>query len=134
VEVNRKTGKVRVTRFFAVQDNGLTINPQAVKAQMETAIVQTTSRALNEEVTFNRANVTSLDWQSYPIMRITDAPEVITTIIDRPDKPATGAGEAVCCPVAAAIGNAVFDAIGVRLRRLPLRPDRVQVAMLAAKA
>jgi nicotinate dehydrogenase subunit B len=134
VEVNRKTGKVHVTRFFAVQDNGLTINPEAVKAQIETAIVQTTSRALYEEMTFDRANVTSADWQSYPIMRITDAPEVITNIIDRPDKPATGAGEAVCNPVAAAIGNAVFDAIGVRLRRLPLRPERVQVAMLAAKA
>ena len=134
VEVNRKTGKVRVTRFFAVQDNGLTINPQAVKAQMETGIVQTTSRALHEEVTFDRTNVTSLDWQSYPIMRITEAPEVMTNIIDRRDLPATGAGEAVCCPVAAAIGNAVFDAVGVRLRRLPLRPERVQIAMLAAKA
>ncbi len=132
VEVNRKTGKIRVTRFFAVQDNGLTINPRAVQDQMETAIVQTTSRALTEEMTFDRANVTSRDWRSYPIMRLSDTPEVITRIIDRPDKPATGAGEAVCCPVAAAIGNAVFDAIGVRMRRLPLRPERVQLALAKA--
>jgi CO/xanthine dehydrogenase Mo-binding subunit len=131
VEVNRATGKVRVRRIVAGQDNGLTVNPCAVKLHMESGITQTVSRTLLEEVTFDRSNVTSLDWSSYPILTFMDAPDIETILINRPDRPATGVGEPAINPVAPAIANAVFDATGVRLRRLPLRPDRVTAALKA---
>src|SRR5262249_32936693 len=111
------------------QDNGLTINPRAVQLTMEAGVTQTTSRALWEEVTFNRSNVTSTDWSTYPILTFKDAPVIETVLLNRPELPATGVGEPACCPVAAAISNAVFDAIGVRLRQLPMRADRVKALM-----
>jgi CO/xanthine dehydrogenase Mo-binding subunit len=129
VEVNRLTGQVRVRRIVAGQDNGLTINPRAVRLHMEGGITQTVSRTLLEEVTFDRSNVTSLDWSSYPILTFQDAPEIETILVDRPDLPATGVGEPCINPVAPAICNAVFDATGVRIRRLPLRPDRVKASL-----
>jgi len=128
VEVNRVTGKVRVTRIVAGQDNGLTINPRAVKLHMEGAITQTVSRTLLEEVTFDRSNVTSTDWSTYPILTFMDAPVIETILIDRPELPATGVGEPACNPVPAAIANAVFDATGVRVRELPLSRARAQLA------
>ena len=132
VEVNRATGKVRVTRIVAGQDNGLTVNPRAVKLHMEAAITQTVSRTLLEEVTFDRSNVMSTDWSTYPILTFMDAPVIETILIDRPELPATGVGEPACNPVPAAIANAVFDAIGVRIRQLPMRPDRVKAALQRA--
>lgn len=129
VEVNRDTGKIRVNRFYVVQDNGLTINPRAVKLGIEACVVQSTSRVLLEEVTFDRSKVTSLDWRSYPILTFEDTPEVVVDVIDRPEVAATGSGEPSACPVPAAIGNAVFDATGVRIRQWPMRPDRVKEAM-----
>jgi nicotinate dehydrogenase subunit B len=132
VEVHRATGKVRVTRIVAGQDNGLTVNPRAVKLHMEAAITQTVSRTLLEEVTFDRSNVTSTDWSTYPILTFMDAPVIETILIDRPELPATGVGEPACNPVPAAIANAVFDAIGVRIRQLPMRPDRVKAALQRA--
>ena len=129
VEVNRATGKVRVTRIVAGQDNGLTINPRAVKLHMEAAITQTVSRTLLEEVTFDRSHVTSTDWSTYPILTFMDAPVIETILIDRPELPAAGVGEPACNPVPAAIANAVFDAIGVRIRQLPMRPHRVKAAL-----
>jgi nicotinate dehydrogenase subunit B len=132
VEVNRATGKVRVTRIVAGQDNGLTINPRAVKLHMEAAITQTVSRTLLEEVTFDRSNVTSTDWSKYPILTFMDAPVIETILIDRPEIPAAGVGEPACNPVPAAIANAVFDAVGVRLRRVPFTPESVKAAMATA--
>lgn len=132
VEVNRQTGKVRVTRWVVGQDNGLAINPRMLKLTMEAGVTQTTSRALLEEVTFDQSNVTSTDWSKYPILTFEDAPVIETILIDHPELPASGAGEPACCPVAAAISNAVFDAIGVRIRDLPMRPDRVKAAIEAA--
>ncbi|MGH2343977.1 MAG: xanthine dehydrogenase family protein molybdopterin-binding subunit, partial [Chloroflexota bacterium] len=129
VEVNRGTGEIRVTRVFAGQDNGLTINPRAVKLHMEGAITQAVSRTLLEEVTFDQSNVTSTDWSTYPILTFSGAPEIETLLIDRPDLPATGVGEPSVNPVPASIANAVFDAIGVRIRQLPMRPDRVKAAL-----
>ena len=134
VEVDRTTGKIRVTRWVVGQDNGLTINPRAIKLTMEAGVTQTTSRALLEEVTFDESNVTSTDWSKYPILTFSDAPVIETVLIDRPEIPASGAGEPACCPVAAAISNAVFDAIGVRIRDLPMRPERVKAALDQALA
>jgi CO/xanthine dehydrogenase Mo-binding subunit len=132
VEVDRKSGKIRVEHVVMVQDNGLTINPRALKLGIEANVVQTVSRALMEEVTFDRSNVTSLDWDGYPIIRFTDAPTVDVISIDRPDLPATGSGEPSCNPIAPAIGNAVFDAVGVRLRSMPMSPKRVKAALRQA--
>jgi CO/xanthine dehydrogenase Mo-binding subunit len=134
VSVNRVSGKVRVTRIWAAQDNGLTINPRAVKLQMETAITQTVSRTLLEEVTFDQSNVTSTTWATYPILTFIDAPHIETILIDRPELPATGVGEASVNPVAPSIANAIFDATGVRMRALPFRPDRVKAALQQARA
>jgi nicotinate dehydrogenase subunit B len=132
VEVATATGKVSVKHLTAVQDCGLVINPRATRRQMETGSMQTTSRVLREEVQLDGQGVTSLDWASYPILRFKDIPVIDTLLLDRPGYPATGSGEGACCPVGAAIGNAVFDATGVRIRQLPLRPTRVKAALKAA--
>src|SRR6187551_3438499 len=129
VEVDRRSGKIRVNHMVMAQDNGMTINPRALKLGIEANVVQTVSRALIEEVTFDRSNVTSLDWEGYPIIRFTDAPTVDVISIDRPNMRATGSGEPSCNPIAPAIGNAVFDAVGIRLRSLPMTPDRVTAAL-----
>jgi CO/xanthine dehydrogenase Mo-binding subunit len=129
VEVDRETGKIRVDHMIMVQDNGMTINPRALKLGIEANVVQTVSRALIEEVRFDGSNVTSLDWDDYPIIRFTDAPTVDVISIEQPALRATGSGEPSCNPIAPAIANAVFDAVGVRLRSLPMTPDRVKAAL-----
>lgn len=129
VEVNRKTGDIRVKRFFVAQDCGQIINPDGVKNQLEGNMVQTLSRTLKEQVTFDRAQVTSLDWGSYPIITFPEVPEVIIDLIDRPNEKPWGAGEPSASVVPAAVSNAVFDAIGVRLRSVPFLPDKVKAAM-----
>ncbi|HWJ45737.1 MAG TPA: molybdopterin cofactor-binding domain-containing protein, partial [Gaiellaceae bacterium] len=133
VEVDRETGKIRVERMIMVQDNGMTINPRALKLGIEANVVQTVSRALIEEVTFDRSNVTSLDWEGYPIIRFSDVPDVDVISIEQPNLPATGSGEPSCNPIAPAIANAVFDAVGIRLRALPMTPDRVKTALEEAR-
>ena len=118
-------------RVHCSHDCGLVVNPDSLKNQIEGCIVQTLSRALHEEVTFDRSRVTSVDWTSYPILRFPEAPQVDVHLIDRPDQPLMGAGEAATAPVAAALANAVFDATGVRLRTVPFTPDRVKAALAA---
>jgi len=111
-------------------DCGLVVNPDNLRQCIEGNVVQSTSRALFEEVTFDRRNVTSIDWAGYPILDIKDCPESIDIVlIDRKDAPATGAGEPSTRPTAAAIANAIFDATGVRIRRVPFSPDRVKAAL-----
>ena len=130
VEVNRATGQVRPRRWVVAHDCGLIINPQGLRLCIEGNIVQGSSRALWEEVTFDQAGVTSLDWVGYPILDVTEAPDAIDIVLlDRPELPPSGAGESAIRPVAAAIGNAIFDATGVRLRRAPFTPDRVRQAI-----
>jgi nicotinate dehydrogenase subunit B len=129
VAVDPATGQVAVTRVVCAHDCGLVVNPEALKNQIEGCIVQTISRTLHEEVTFDRSRVTSVDWASYPILRFPEAPRVDVVLIDRRDQPLLGAGEASTAPVAAAIANAVFDATGVRLRTVPFTPARVKAAM-----
>jgi nicotinate dehydrogenase subunit B len=129
VAVERATGRVRVERVYCAHDCGQIINPDGVRAQVEGNILQTLSRVLMEEVKFDRSRVTSVDWSSYPIMRFSETPKLAIELIDRPTLPPLGAGEASAAPVGAALGNAVFDATGVRLREIPFTPDRVKAAL-----
>jgi len=129
VAVDPATGRITVRRVVCAHDCGLVVNPDALKNQIEGCIVQTLSRALHEEVTFDRSRVTSVDWASYPILRFPEAPRVDVILIDRPDQPLLGAGEAATAPVAAALANAVFDATGVRLRTVPFTAERVKAAL-----
>jgi CO/xanthine dehydrogenase Mo-binding subunit len=131
VEVNRTTGRVVVPRIVCSHDCGLIINPDGVNNQIEGNVLQGVSRALFEEVTFDANGVTSLDWQSYPILKFTDVPEIEIVLINRPEMPALGAGEPSIIPVPAAIANAIFDATGARLREAPFTPARVLAAMKA---
>jgi len=130
VEVDRSTGKVWVRKFIVAHDCGQIINPDGLRQVIEGGVVQAISRTLWEEVRFNTKNVTSVDWLSYPILDIAEAPESIDVVlIDRPEIPPSGAGEPAIRPVAAAIANAVFDATGVRIRRVPFSPDNVKSAL-----
>jgi nicotinate dehydrogenase subunit B len=129
VQVNRKTGEIAVTRFHVVHDCGQIINPDGLRNQIEGNIVQTVSRALKEEVTFDRSMVTSLDWASYPILTFPDVPDVAIELIDRPKEVPWGGGEPTAAIVPAAISNAVFEATGRRLRSVPFTPAKVKAAL-----
>ena len=127
VEVNPATGRVWVCKVTMAHDCGLIINPGELRRVIEGNIVQAISRTLYEEVLFDRANVTSVDWASYPIAEIADAPETIDIVlINRPDVEPSGAGEPGSRAVAAAVANAVFDATGIRLRRGAVHADAGQ--------
>jgi CO/xanthine dehydrogenase Mo-binding subunit len=129
VQVDRSTGAVQVTHVWAAHDCGLMVNPKAVQAQVESNVIQATSRTLKEEVTFDSSNVTSLDWIGYPILTYPEVPRIDTVLINPADFPSSGVGEPATNPMGAAISNAVFDATGVRMRSLPFRPDRVLAAL-----
>ncbi|MBZ5659711.1 MAG: molybdopterin-dependent oxidoreductase [Acidobacteriia bacterium] len=131
VEVDRTTGSVTVKRMTIAHDCGLIINPDGLKFQIEGNVIQGTSRALMEEVKFDAAGVKSLDWNSYPVIRFKDVPEVDIVLINRPENPALGAGEPSIVPIPGAIANAIFDAVGVRLREVPFTPQRLLKALNA---
>jgi len=130
VEVNRKTGEVRVKRAVVAQDCGLIVNPDAIRNQIEGGVIQSTSRALYEEVTFDRSRITSLDWASYPIIGFLDIPDQVEVVLlNRPDLAPMRVGEPASECVWPALANAIYDAVGVRLRRLPFTPERVLAAL-----
>jgi CO/xanthine dehydrogenase Mo-binding subunit len=129
VAVERASGRIRVERIVCAHDCGQIINPDGVRGQVEGNILQTLSRALMEEIKFDRSRVTSVDWSSYPIMRFSEIPKLEIELIDRPTEKPVGAGEAACCPVGPALANAVFDATGIRLREIPFTPERVKAAL-----
>jgi CO/xanthine dehydrogenase Mo-binding subunit len=129
IAVDPPSGKIDVRRVVCTHDCGLVVNPDGLKNQIEGCIVQTLSRTLHEEVKFDRSRVTSVDWVSYPVLRFQDAPAIDVVLIDRPTEPMMGAGEAATAPVAAALGNAFFDATGVRLRTVPFTAERVKLAL-----
>jgi CO/xanthine dehydrogenase Mo-binding subunit len=140
VEVERATGRVWVKRLVCAHDCGLVINPEGLRRTVEGAMLHSLSRALHEEVTFDSAKVTSLDWISHPTLTHEDTPERIDVVLvngdpdpNRPDLPHYGAGEAACKPLIAAVANAIHDATGVRLRRVPFRKARVLAALDAAR-
>jgi nicotinate dehydrogenase subunit B len=126
------SGPFHVKHFAIVQDCGQVINPDGVKNQVEGNVTQTVSRVLKEEVTFDRSRVTSLDWESYPILRFPEIPDVDIELIDRPTEKPWGVGEPSAAVVPSAISNAVFDAVGVRLRSVPFTPAKVRAAMQSA--
>lgn len=131
VEVNQATGQVHVTRVVVAHDCGLIINPDGLRGTIEANVIQSMSWALKEEVQFSRAGVTSVDWHSYPILRMPEAPDTLEVVlINRPDLPPSGAGEPASVATAPAIANAIFDATGARVRTTPLTPERVKAALL----
>jgi CO/xanthine dehydrogenase Mo-binding subunit len=125
VEVNRRTGRVRVERVYIAHDCGQIINPDGLRNQIDGNVVQTVSRTLIEDLQWNRSTVTSLDWQTYPILRFPDLPDVVIDLIDRPREAPWGAGEPTAAVVPSAISNAVYDAVGIRMRSVPFTPDKV---------
>ncbi len=125
VAVNKATGDVSVTRVVAGQDSGLMINPDGVRHQIHGNVIQSTSRALMEEVSFDRHSVTSREWGAYPIIKFPDVPKIDVLMLPRPDQPPLGVGESASVPSAAAIANAIYDATGVRFRELPFTPERI---------
>ena len=145
VSVNKKSGKVSVSNLYGAQDTGLSIYPAGVENQAVGSMTQGLSRALNEQLVFNKTNVTSLDWVTYPILRFKDAPKITFSLVQRTDIPAvatgttasvgllaTGSGEPPTAPIAAAVANAVFDATGARVRESPISPGHVKAAFKAA--
>jgi len=130
VEVDRRSGKIWARKFTVAHDCGQIINPKGLQDCIEGNVIQGISRTLWEETRFDRKSVTSVDWLTYPILDITEMPEAIDfVLLNKPDQPPTGAGEPSIRPVAAAIANAIFDATGVRIRRVPFSPDRVKQAL-----
>lgn len=134
VTVNRRTGQVKVERFHVAHDCGQVINPDGLRNQIEGNVVQTVSRTLVEDLQWDRARVTSLDWKSYPILRFPDVPAVGIDLIDRPNEKPWGAGEPTAAVVPSAIANAIYDAVGVRMRSVPFTPDKVLAALRTATA
>jgi nicotinate dehydrogenase subunit B len=132
VQVNRKTGVMRVMHMYGALDVGLAVNPASVEQQIEGMMIQAASRMLHEEVRFDQTNVTSLDWASYPILRFGETPNVTPIVISHADQPSTGGGEEVLAAAGAAIANAFFDATGVRLYERPMTAERVLKALRAA--
>lgn len=132
VEVNQDSGAVVVKRLFIAHDCGPISNPDGLRNQLEGAALQGMSRALSEAVTWDQEKITSVDWRTYPILSLgAEMPIIETVLLDRPDQVATGAGETASAPIAAAIGNAVFDATGARLREVPFTSDRMKRALAA---
>ena len=129
VEVNKKTGKVKVLHMYVVQDPGLVVNPASVENQIVGNMVMGASRAVVESVRFSTVRVTSTDWVTYPILRFKDSPKVSMALIDRTDQPPSGVGEATHEAVPAAIANAFFDATGVRIREYPMSPPVVRAVL-----
>ena len=129
VQVNLKTGKVIVEKIYVAHDCGQIINPDGLRNQIDGNLIQTVSRTLIEEVKFDRSAVTSLDWASYPILKFGEVPAVEISLIDRPNEKPWGAGEPAASVVPSAIGNAIFDAIGVRMRSVPFTPEKVVAAI-----
>lgn len=128
------TDVVRVLDLDLAVDVGTVVDLDGVINQIEGGAVQSTSWTLKEQVTFTRDALTSTGWESYPVLRFSEVPNVRVHVLDRPDQPSLGAGEAAQGPVAAAIANAVADALGVRVRTLPLSPDNLLQAVHAAEA
>ncbi len=139
VEVERQTGRVWVKRLLCAHDCGLVVNPLGLRHTVEGAMLHGLSRALCEEVTFNTEMITSVDWRSSPTLTHTDVPAQIDVVMvngdpnpNRPDLPPYGAGEPATKPLMAAVANAIFDATGVRIRRVPFRKECVLTALRAA--
>jgi len=131
-DVNQDTGKVLVKRIVCAIDAGPISNPDGLKNQAEGGALQGMSRALGEQVTWDDQKVTSTDWSSFHSLPLGfQIPKVECVLLNQPDEEATGAGETAITVIAAAIGNAIFDATGARIREIPFTPERVKAALKA---
>jgi nicotinate dehydrogenase subunit B len=131
LHVDDATAGIQLDRAIVAADAGAVIDPKGLANQLEGGVLQSASWTLKEQVTFDETRITSSDWAGYPILTFPEAPEVDVVLLDRPALPPVGAGEATQGPTAAAIANALYDAIGVRVRDLPLTADRVRAAVAA---
>lgn len=129
VSVDRQTGQIALTRVVVGQDSGMMINPAGVQHQIHGNVIQSVSRTLREEVTFDETGVTSRDWGGYPLITFPEVPDIDVLMLEQQDKPPLGVGESASVPSAAAIANAVYAATGVRFRELPLTPEKVRSAL-----
>ena len=129
VDVDRSSGLVTVKKMTMGHDCGLIINPDGLKFQIEANVMQGVSRALIEETKWDANGIKTVDWRTYPVLTFRNVPEVDIVLINRPERAASGSGEPGIVPLFAAIGNAIFDAIGVRLREGPFTPQRVKAAL-----
>jgi nicotinate dehydrogenase subunit B len=123
------TDKVRVEKVYAAVDCGRAVYPDGVVNQIEGGIVQAASWTLKEAVNWSREGVTTRSWADYPILSFSETPEIMVNLIARSDDPPLGAGECAAGPTAGAIGNAIFHALGVRVRHMPLTPERIEHAI-----
>jgi nicotinate dehydrogenase subunit B len=134
VDVDQNSGRVTVKRIVGSQDCGPISNPDGMRNQIEGGALQGLSRALGEEVTWDDKKVTSIDWRTYHSLTLgADMPKIESVLINRTGVEATGAGETTITLVAAAVGNAIFDATGVRIRQVPFTPERVKAALAAVR-
>jgi CO/xanthine dehydrogenase Mo-binding subunit len=129
LEVDRESGQINLERAVIAADAGQIVSADGLSNQLEGSFIQSASWTLNEQVNFDQQGVTSRDWDTYPILNFTQAPKIETVLINRPGMPFLGAGEAAQGPTPAAIANAVFDAVGIRLREIPFSPKCVQAAL-----
>jgi nicotinate dehydrogenase subunit B len=129
VAVNKKTGEISVTKVTCAQDSGMMINPDGVRHQIHGNIIQSTSRVLKEKVEFSSTSVQSKEWGGYPLITFPEVPAIDVLMVPRQDEPPLGVGESASVPSASAIANAVYDAIGIRFRELPLTPELVLAAL-----
>jgi nicotinate dehydrogenase subunit B len=128
VRVDLETCDVSFERAVIAADAGQIVDPSGLANQLEGGLIQSASWTLKEQVCFDRVRVTSIDWETYSILRFPEVPKIETVLLDRPGEPYLGSGEATQGPTAAALANAIFDAAGVRLRDIPFTPDRIRAA------
>lgn len=129
LHVERATGAIQLDRAVIAADAGQVVNPDGLSNQLEGGFIQAASWTLKEQVDFDPRGILSTDWDSYPILRFPEIPPIQVTLIDRPDLPSLGSGEATQGPTPAAIANALFNALGIRLREIPFTPEKVLAAM-----
>ncbi|MCY1306109.1 Nicotinate dehydrogenase subunit B [compost metagenome] len=129
VAVEAATGRITVEKLVVGQDTGMMVNPDGVRHQIHGNVVQTLSRVLKEQVRFDADGVASREWGSYPLLTFPEIPPIEVVLMPRQEEPPMGAGESASLPGAPAIANALFDAIGVRLRRPPFVPETVLAAL-----
>jgi CO/xanthine dehydrogenase Mo-binding subunit len=129
VEVDTASGQIHLTNTAIAGDAGQIINPDGLANQLEGGVLQAASWTLKEQVHYGPDGVASRDWDTYPVLRFAEIPPVSVKLLDQPGAPSLGSGEATQGPTPAAIANAVFDAVGVRLREMPFTPERVKAAL-----
>jgi CO/xanthine dehydrogenase Mo-binding subunit len=130
LNVDRDSGEINLEKAVIAADAGQIVNADGLSNQLEGSFIQAASWTLLEQVTFDQQGITSRDWDSYPILRFPQAPKIETVLLNRPGFPFLGSGEAAQGPTPAAIANAIYDAVGIRLREIPFTPNRVQEALI----